>query len=115
MVKTVLGVNHQGLRDWFIQRVSAIVMAIYSLVLIIWILAQPSVNYLNWHWLFSHVWMKVATMLFAASVLLHAWVGIWTIFTDYIKIAWLCLLLNTLVFFTLAASFFWTLFILWGI
>ena len=29
MVKSVLSVNHQGLRDWIIQRVSAIVMAVY--------------------------------------------------------------------------------------
>jgi succinate dehydrogenase / fumarate reductase membrane anchor subunit len=114
MVKSVLGANHQGLRDWFIQRISAVVMAIYSVGMIYYFLANPGFNFTDWHALFAHTWMKIITILFITSLLFHAWVGVWTIFTDYVKIAWLCVSLNVLVFFALAASFFWALQILWG-
>lgn len=115
MVKSVLGVNHQGLRDWFIQRVSAIVMAIYSIGLIVYLLSHPGIQYSEWHSFFAQTWVKIATLLFVASLLFHAWVGMWTVFTDYIKAAWLSLTLNVLVFFALAAAFLWALQILWGI
>jgi succinate dehydrogenase / fumarate reductase membrane anchor subunit len=115
MVKTVLGVSHQGLRDWFIQRVSAVVMAVYTIWFVYYFLSHPNLSFSDWHGLFAHVWMKLLTILFFASLLFHAWVGVWTIFTDYIKIAWLCVSLNVLVFFTLIVCFLWAVQILWGI
>ncbi len=115
MVKSVLGVSHQGLRDWLIQRVSAIVMAIYSTGLIAYFLAHPNLDYVDWHMLFSHPLMKVASILFITCLLFHAWVGMWTIFTDYITIFILRLILQILVFLSLVASFFWALQILWGV
>jgi succinate dehydrogenase / fumarate reductase membrane anchor subunit len=115
MVKSVLGVNHQGLQDWLIQRVSAVVMAIYSIAMVAYFLFSSPLDFVNWHALFAHVWMKVATLLFVASFLFHAWVGMWTIFTDYVKPYWLTIVLNVLVFISLAACFFWALLILWGV
>jgi succinate dehydrogenase / fumarate reductase membrane anchor subunit len=115
MVKSVLGVNHRGLQDWLIQRVSAIVMAIYSTGMIAYFLMHAPVDYMNWHLLFGHTWMKVATMLFVASLMLHAWVGMWTIFTDYVKPYGLTVFLNVLVILLLTTCFFWALTILWGV
>jgi succinate dehydrogenase / fumarate reductase membrane anchor subunit len=115
MVKSVLGVNHQGLQDWLIQRVSAVIMAIYSIGMISYFLIGGPIEFVNWHALFAHVWMKIATILCVASLLFHAWVGMWTIFTDYVKPYGLTIVLNVLVFFSLVASFFWALLILWGV
>jgi len=115
MVKSVLGVNHQGLRDWFIQRVSAIVMGIYSIGMMIFLFMHWPLDFATWHQLFVPTWMKIATILCLASLLLHAWIGMWTVFTDYVKPASLIILLNVVVFFSLAAYFFWTLQILWGV
>jgi succinate dehydrogenase / fumarate reductase, membrane anchor subunit len=115
MVKSVLSVNHQGLRDWVIQRVSAILMAVYSIGLIAYIVFNPGLSYADWHTLFSQTWMKVATILFILSVLFHAWVGIWTIFTDYIKSYVMRCILNFLVLLMLAACFFWGILILWSV
>jgi succinate dehydrogenase / fumarate reductase membrane anchor subunit len=113
MVKSVLGVNHQGLRDWFVQRISAVVMAVYSIGMIAYFLMHSSVDFAGWHSLFAHTWMKVGTLLFVASLLLHAWVGMWTVFTDYAK--GFAVTLNVFVFLALAACFFWALLILWGV
>lgn len=112
MVKSVLGVNHQGLRDWVWQRVSAILMAIYSVSLIVYIVSHPGLSFADWHDLFSSMWMKVATMLVLLGLLAHAWVGMWTIFTDYVKPAILRGLLHVLVLLMLAACFLWALLIL---
>jgi len=115
MVKSVLSVSHQGLRDWIVQRVSAIYMAIYSIGLIGFILLNPHMSFAEWHGLFSQVGMKVATLLFLLCILFHAWIGMWTIFTDYVKWFVMRCILNVLMFFMLAACFFWALMILWSV
>jgi len=114
MVKTVLSVSHQGLRDWIIQRVSAIIMAFYSIALIFYLICHPHLSYIEWHDLFSETWMKVASLLFLVALLYHAWIGIWTVFTDYVKPYVVRCILNFLVLFMLAACFFWGLLILWS-
>lgn len=115
MVKSVLGVNHQGLRDWVVQRLSAIYMAVYFIVLSAYILLHSGMDFAEWHALFACTAMKIATMLFLVGLLLHAWVGIWTIFTDYVKCAVVRAILNSLVWLMLGACFFWGLMILWSV
>jgi succinate dehydrogenase / fumarate reductase membrane anchor subunit len=115
MVKSVLGVNHRGLTDWLIQRVSAVIMVFYSVGMIVYFFKHPNLNFITWHTLFSYSWIKIATILFVSSLLLHAWIGLWTVFTDYVKPFLLTVFLNGLVFFSLAACFVWALQILWGV
>jgi succinate dehydrogenase / fumarate reductase membrane anchor subunit len=115
MVKSVLGVAHLGLRDWVWQRLSAIIMALYVVGLFAYILCHPHLSYADWHGLFSSHWMKVATLLFIISILLHAWVGVWIIFTDYVKSYILRAILEAVVLIGLATSFLWGVMILWGV
>lgn len=115
MVKSVLGSTHNGLRDWLFQRVTAIVMALYLVGMVGFFLTTAVVTFDQWHHLFSHVTMKVATILCVISILYHTWVGMWTVFTDYIYAYWLRLIAETLVVFLLLGTFFWTLLILWDI
>lgn len=115
MVKTVLGVNHQGLRDWLWQRVSAIVMTLYVLGIMAFLIGHPHTEYYEWHALFSHLWMKSLTALVVFTLLYHAWVGMWTVYTDYVKIAWLNITLQVMTALVLIAMFLETLQILWGV
>jgi len=115
MVKSVLGVNHQALRDWLIQRVSAVMMAVYTLGLSFFFLTHSNMAYYEWHGLFRQNWMKIATLLVISSLLYHAWVGMWTVFTDYIKCAWISWIVQVLVLLGLFACFFETLLILWSV
>lgn len=115
MVKSVLGVNHQGLRDWIIQRASAILMAVYSIVFVLYLISHSGLSFAEWHSLFSKEWMKIATVLFLLSLMWHAWIGIWTIFTDYIKCFVIRSILNFFVLLMLFACFFWALLILWSV
>lgn len=115
MVKSVLSVNHQGLREWLLQRVTAIVMAFYFAGLFAYFLMHPDLSFAEWHHLFSGVGMKVATLLCVASVLIHAWIGMWTIMTDYVNIFAIRFILYVGILLLLVACFFWALLILWGI
>lgn len=115
MVKSVLGVNHQGLRDWVIQRVSAIMMIVYVLGLIYFFATHPNTAYYEWHGLFAHAWMKVGTALVILALLYHAWIGMWTIFTDYIKCACVNWIIQIIVILALIAFFLAALLILWSV
>lgn len=115
MVKSVLGVNHQGLKSWVIQRVSAILMTIYVFGLVGFILCHTDLSFSDWRDLFATTWMKVATLIFILALLYHAWIGIWTVFTDYVKCYILRAFLNSVVLLMLFASFFWGVLILWSV
>lgn len=115
MVKSVLGVSHQGLRDWVIQRVTAIILALYSIGMFVFFCRHTDLAFYEWHNLFSALWMKVATLLFVLSLLFHAWIGMWTILTDYVKPFWLRFILHSLILLALISFFFAALLILWGV
>lgn len=115
MVKLVSSVAQRGLREWIIQRLSAILMAIYSIGLVLYVVFTPGLSFAEWHSLFSHVWMKVITMMVLFGLLFHAWIGMWTIYTDYVKPFVIRCILNTLTILMLAACFFWGVMILWSV
>jgi len=104
---------HYGLRDWLAQRITAALMALYTVVVLWAILAGPALTYARWQELFAAGWMRVATLLFAASLAWHAWVGVRDILMDYIKPDGLRLALQVLVLLTIAAYLGWTIQILW--
>lgn len=115
MVKSVLSVSHRGLRDWVVQRISAVYMAIYTLGMLGYFAFHPSLSFAEWHSLFSYTWMKTATIILLMGLLLHAWVGMWTIFTDYVKPACLRAALEYLVILMLVACLIWGIMILWSV
>jgi succinate dehydrogenase / fumarate reductase, membrane anchor subunit len=105
---------HYGLRDWLAQRITAVIMAVYSVIAVIVLISSRPIHYAVWKDLFAQGWMRVATLLFMASLAWHAWVGVRDILMDYIKPAGLRLALEVLVLLTIAACFGWTIQILWG-
>lgn len=104
---------HYGLRDWLAQRITAALMAVYTLILIGVFLKNSSVTFAVWKDLFSRGWMRIATLLFAASLAWHAWVGVRDILMDYIKPDGLRLTLQVLTLLLLAAYVGWAVQILW--
>jgi succinate dehydrogenase / fumarate reductase, membrane anchor subunit len=118
MVKSAMNVhrvNQQGYKDWVIQRISAIIMALYVIFLAMFFAFHSDLAFSDWHGLFAHDAMKVATVLTLLCVLFHAWVGMWTIFTDYIKPFAIRAGLNALLIIMLAACFVWGVLILWSV
>lgn len=112
VTRTVVGA-HYGLRGWLAQRISAVVMAVYTIVLVVALAAIRPADYATWKTLFGHGLMRVATLLFIASVLLHAWVGMRDILMDYVKPTGLRLALHVAVIVLLVGYAGWATQILW--
>ncbi len=113
MVNRVITGAHYGLRDWLAQRITAGVMAVYSVIIVVVMLVGQPINYGVWKDLFTQGWMRVATLLFAASLAWHAWVGVRDILMDYIKPTGLRLALEAVVLLTIAGYLAWAIQILW--
>jgi succinate dehydrogenase / fumarate reductase membrane anchor subunit len=114
MVKRIIVGAHYGLRDWMVQRVTAAVMAVYTLLFVLILILAPPAHYVAWKALFSHQAMKLASFLFLVSLFLHAWIGMRDILMDYIKPTGLRLTLEVVVILALAAYGGWALQILWS-
>jgi succinate dehydrogenase / fumarate reductase membrane anchor subunit len=113
MVNRIVTGAHYGLRDWLAQRISAVIMAVYTLIILFVFMTGMPLSYAVWKDLFAHGWMRVATLLFAASLAWHVWVGMRDILMDYVKpLAWR-FTLEVLVLLTIAAYLGWTVQILW--
>ena len=104
---------HYGLRDWLAQRVTAVIMAVYSIIAVAIFILNKNITYAVWRDLFSHGWMRVATLLFMASLAWHAWVGVRDILMDYVKPAGLRLTLEVGTLLVIACYMGWTIQILW--
>jgi succinate dehydrogenase membrane anchor subunit len=115
MVKRVIVGAHYGLAGWLAQRVTAVVMAAYTLLVVGLLLARGPLDYASWKALFAPGWMRFATFLFAASVLAHAWVGMRDIWMDYVKPTGLRLVLESATALLLIGCGAWALQILWRI
>ena len=105
---------HYGLGDWLMQRLTAVVMALYTIGFAACLLMGPPATYADWRALFSGNFVRLATMFFAAALLYHAWVGMRDIVMDYVKHTGLRLGLQTVIGGALAFQLIWAASILWG-
>ncbi|PJE80588.1 Succinate dehydrogenase hydrophobic membrane anchor subunit [invertebrate metagenome] len=85
MVNSVTNLTRSGLCDWLVQRVTAVFLGLYTLFIVGYVITTPSLDYGHWKDLFGCFWMQVATMIALLSLLAHAWIGMWTITTDYLN------------------------------
>lgn len=113
MVERIVTGAHYGLRDWLAQRITAAIMAIYTVILLVVLVDAAPMTYAVWKDLFVQGWMRVATLLFAASLAWHAWVGMRDILMDYVKPAGARLTLEVGVLLMIAGYLAWAIQILW--
>lgn len=114
MVDAVTSYSRSGLRDWLLQRVTSVLMAGYTIFLAIFFIKHPHLQYADWRHLFSCNMMRVSTLLVFLSFLIHGWIGLWTVFTDYIQCSWGRLFLQTVVVLLLMIYVIWGIGILWS-
>jgi succinate dehydrogenase / fumarate reductase membrane anchor subunit len=105
---------HYGLRDWLSQRVTALVMALYTALVLGIVLWNGGLDYALWKALFTGNAFRIATFLFMASLIWHAWVGMRNILMDYVRPLGVRLGLEIVVICGLVAYLAWTIQILWG-
>ena len=106
---------HYGLRDWLVQRVTAVIMVAYAVIILSVMAGLPRMDYWQWKVMWQTPVVRYATVLFMASLLLHAWVGMRNIFMDYVQDPALRLMLYVFVIGALAWYGAWSVQILWGL
>ncbi|MDD5248518.1 MAG: succinate dehydrogenase, hydrophobic membrane anchor protein [Rhodocyclaceae bacterium] len=111
MNRIVVGA-HYGLKDWLVQRVTAVVMALYTLLMIV---AVPTAagGYDGWRALMSHGLIRFASFVFIVCLCYHAWVGVRDIWMDYVKPTAVRLILHALTLLALVGYAGWATQIIW--
>jgi succinate dehydrogenase / fumarate reductase, membrane anchor subunit len=104
---------HYGLRDWLSQRITALLMALYTLVLVVQLLAGGPLGYERWSAIFSRQWMRFASFVVIVALALHAWVGMRDIWMDYVKPVGLRLGLQVATIVWLVGCAGWAVQVLW--
>ena len=105
---------HYGLRDWLAQRVTAGLMALFTLVVLAQVVfSKGPVGYDRWAGIFSSQWMKVLTFVIIIAMLYHVWVGMRDIWMDYIKPVGVRLGLQVFTLVWLVGCAGWAIQVLW--
>ena len=106
---------HYGVRDWLAQRVTGLVLAIYTVILLVSFLGGHNFTYEGWAGLFARQWFKLFTMVTLFGLFYHVWVGIRDIWMDYVKPVGTRLVLMIATILWLIACAAWTVQILWSV
>ncbi|MCE2690439.1 MAG: succinate dehydrogenase, hydrophobic membrane anchor protein [Rubrivivax sp.] len=104
---------HYGMRDWLSQRVTAVLMALFTVVLLVQVLLPGPLGYDRWAGIFAAQWMKVLTFVVILSLSWHAWVGVRDIWMDYVKPVGVRLALQVFSIVWLVGCAGWAVQVLW--
>lgn len=83
MVTNVTNLGRSGLFDWVVQRFSAIILATYSLFMLAIFVMNPDMDFEKWSSIFDNNAMRLFSLITLLALCAHAWIGMWTISTDY--------------------------------
>lgn len=110
--RVVVGASY-GLRDWLAQRVTALLMALFTIVLLAQLIFGGPLGYDRWAAIFSTQWMKFLTFVVIISLAYHAWVGVRDIWMDYVKPVGVRLALQVFSIVWLVGCAGWAIQVLW--
>ena len=111
--KRIVTGAHYGLRDWLSQRVTAALMALFTIAVIVQVLLPGEMGYDKWAGIFSRQWMKALTFVVIVSLLIHVWVGMRDIWMDYVKPVAVRLVLQVFTLVWLVGCAGWAVQVLW--
>ena len=105
---------HYGLRDWLAQRITATLMALFTLlVLLQLIFSRGPIGYDTWAGIFNPQWMRALTFTVILALTYHVWVGMRDIWMDYIKPVGMRLSLQIFTMVWLLSCMGWAVQVLW--
>ncbi|RKF19519.1 succinate dehydrogenase, hydrophobic membrane anchor protein [Alginatibacterium sediminis] len=114
MVNNVSTFGRSGVHDYLLVRASAIILALYTFY-VLGFIAFNEITYLSWSGFYSYLPTQIFSLLALLALLVHAWIGLWQVLTDYVKPTGLRLglqyLLNIVAFVYVAAG----ILIIWGL
>jgi succinate dehydrogenase / fumarate reductase, membrane anchor subunit len=84
MVKAVTSLSRSGVSDWLIQRVSAVILLAYIISLVSFFACNPDMDYWQLKAFFARTSVQAFSTLALLSAVAHAWIGLWSVLTDYV-------------------------------
>ena len=105
---------HYGLADWLAQRITAVLMIVYTLVVLGIVLWNGGMDHATLQAVFASQLFRIASFLFMVALAWHAWVGMRNIAMDYVKPIGIRLAVQSLIVAALVGYLGWTIAILWG-
>jgi len=105
---------HYGWRDWLVQRVTAVAMVLYTILVLGLLLWFGGLDFVAWKAAFGNEAFRIATFVFMVALFWHAWVGVRNILMDYVKPVVVRLALQVIVIGALVGYAGWTIQVLWG-
>ncbi|BAE74148.1 Succinate dehydrogenase hydrophobic membrane anchor subunit [Sodalis glossinidius str. 'morsitans'] len=114
MISNASALGRNGVHEWLLVRASAIVICLYIIYLLGFILLADTLTYDVWRGFFATPMTKVFTLLTLFSILVHTWIGMWQVLTDYIKPLALRLLLQLTIVIVLMVYLLYGTVVVWG-
>ena len=111
--RKVVGAGY-GFKDWLWQRLTAVVMLAYLMLLIVCLCLIPS-SYAEWQSFFEKTWVRILTQITWFAVIYHAWVGVRDVWMDYVKCTGLRLMMHTLTVLWLLGTLVYSVKVIWGL
>ncbi|MBI3898599.1 MAG: succinate dehydrogenase, hydrophobic membrane anchor protein [Gammaproteobacteria bacterium] len=102
-----LGSAHRGLTAFLVQRVTSLYLGGFTIYLIVYLLLNPIKDYAAWTGYFSAGAVRLAWAIFIVSLLAHTWVGLRSIYMDYLKLTWVRFTVSLLTALALIAMSLW--------
>lgn len=122
MVTSITNFGRSGAADWLMQRVSAVILLAYFLCVGAFLVTTDELTYDLWSSYFNSRPMRIFSLLAIISLAAHAWIGMWSVSTDYLTTRMAGKNGNTLRWVFQAGTavlifvyFVWTIEILWGV
>ncbi|MRW89181.1 succinate dehydrogenase, hydrophobic membrane anchor protein [Duganella sp. FT80W] len=106
---------HYGVKDWLAQRVTAVLMVLYTATLLISFLTGQNFTYEGWAGLFAQQWFKLITAVTLIGLFYHAWVGMRDVWMDYVRAVGLRLVLQIATIAWLIGCAVWSIQIIWSV
>ena len=103
-----------GKVNWIVARVTAVFLLVFIVLLSFFWLSSDKLTHADWVGFFADPKAALITVLALFSLVFHAWIGIWTVLTDYAKNKILQISLEVLLILLLGGCLFWGLFLLGG-
>lgn len=121
MVTPVTSLGRNGLYDWLIQRVSAVIIGVYLIGMLGYLMVAGDLDYGSWKSFMGSICMQIANTLMVIAVAAHTWVGLWGVTTDYLTsltfgkaATGVRLIAQVAIALALVVYLFWGLSLIWG-
>lgn len=110
--------SKRGLVDFIAQRLTAVIIGIYVIHISVIFALNGDMDYVAWRSYFTSGYSLLLSSLTVLAIVIHSWIGMWTVGTDYIRgqgvAKGIRLGYQVLIGIVLTVFVFWSLGLIWG-